>query len=149
MRAAILQAVKDAMKSGDKPRLLTLRTVQAKIKDADIAARPAREAITEPEVIDLLAKLVKQRRESIALYTQGGRADLVAQETAEIAILEEFLPKQMDDAGITAAISAVIKDTGAASVKDMGKVMALIKEKYAGQMDFAKASAMIKGLLSK
>jgi uncharacterized protein len=149
MRAAILQAVKDAMKSGDKPRLLTLRTVQAKIKDADIAARPAREAITEPEVIDLLAKLVKQRRESIALYTQGGRADLVAQETAEIAILEEFLPKQMDDAGITAAISAVIKDTGAASVKDMGKVMALMKEKYAGQMDFAKASAMIKGLLSK
>jgi uncharacterized protein len=149
MRAKILQAVKDAMKSGDKPRLLTLRTVQAKIKDADIAARPSREAITEPEVIDLLAKLVKQRRESIALYTQGGRADLVAQETAEIAILEEFLPRQMDDAGITAAISVVIKETGAASVKDMGKVMTLMKEKYAGQMDFAKASAMIKGLLSK
>jgi uncharacterized protein len=147
MRASIMQAVKDAMKSGDKPRLLTLRTVQAKIKDADIAARPSREAISEPEVIDLLAKLVKQRRESIALYTQGGRADLVAQETAEIAVLEEFLPKQMDDAGIKAAISGVIKDTGAASVKDMGKVMASMKEKYAGQMDFAKASAMVKDLL--
>jgi uncharacterized protein len=147
MRATIMQAVKDAMKSGDKPRLLTLRTVQAKIKDADIAARPSREAISEPEMIDLLAKLVKQRRESIALYTQGGRADLVAQETAEIAILEEFLPKQMDDAGITAAIAGVIKDTGAASVKDMGKVMASMKEKYAGQMDFAKASAMVKDLL--
>jgi uncharacterized protein len=149
MRAKIMQAVKDAMKSGDKPRLLTLRTVQAKIKDADIASRPTREAISEPEVIDLLAKLVKQRRESIALYTQGGRADLVAQETAEIAILEEFLPKQMDDAGISAAITAVIKETGAASVKDMGKVMAAMKEKYAGQMDFAKASAMVKGLLPK
>jgi uncharacterized protein len=147
MRASIMQAVKDAMKSGDKPRLLTLRTVQAKIKDADIAARPSREAITEPELLDLLAKLVKQRRESITLYTQGGRADLVAQETAEIAILEEFLPKQMDEAGITAAITGVIKDTGAASVKDMGKVMASMKEKYAGQMDFAKASAMVKDLL--
>jgi uncharacterized protein len=147
MRASIMQAVKDAMKSGDKPRLLTLRTVQAKIKDADIAARPSREAITEPEVIDLLAKLVKQRRESIALYTQGGRADLVAQETAEIAILEEFLPRQMDDAGIKAAIGGVIRDTGAASVKDMGKVMASMKEKYAGQMDFAKASALVKDLL--
>jgi uncharacterized protein len=149
MRAKIMQAVKDAMKSGDKPRLLTLRTVQAKIKDADIASRPTREAISEPEVIDLLAKLVKQRRESIALYTQGGRADLVAQETAEIAILEEFLPKQMDDAGISSAIAAVIKETGAASVKDMGKVMAAMKEKYAGQMDFAKASSMVKGLLPK
>jgi uncharacterized protein len=147
MRASIMQAVKDAMKSGDKSRLLTLRTVQAKIKDADIAARPSREAISEPELLDLLAKLVKQRRESITLYTQGGRADLVAQETAEIAILEEFLPKQMDAAGITAAITSVIKDTGAASVKDMGKVMASMKEKYAGQMDFAKASAMVKDLL--
>ena len=149
MRPSITQAVKDAMKAGDKPRLLTLRTVQAKIKDADIAARPAREAITDPEIIDLLAKLVKQRRESIALYTQGGRADLVAQETSEITILEEFLPKQMDEAGITAAIAGVIKDTGAASVKDMGKVMTAMKEKYAGQMDFAKASAMVKGLLGK
>jgi uncharacterized protein len=147
MRASIMQAVKDAMKAGDKPRLLTLRTVQAKIKDADIAARPSREAISEPELLDLLAKLVKQRRESIALYTQGGRADLVAQETSEIAILEEFLPKQMDDAAIKAAISGVIKDTGAASVKDMGKVMAAMKEKFAGQMDFTKASAMVKDLL--
>jgi uncharacterized protein len=136
MRALLMQAVKDAMKSGDKPRLLTLRTVQAKIKDADIAARPGREAITDPEIIDLLAKLVKQRRESIALYNQGGRADL-----------EEFLPKQMDEASITAAIAGVIKDTGAASVKDMGKVMTVMKEKYAGQMDFAKASALVKGLL--
>jgi uncharacterized protein len=149
MRAKIMQAVKDAMKSGDKPRLLTLRTVQAKIKDADIASRPARETITDPEIIDLLAKLVKQRRESIALYNQGGRADLVAQETAEIVILEEFLPKQLDDAAISAAISGVIKETGAASVKEMGKVMAVMKEKYAGQMDFAKASALVKGLLSK
>jgi uncharacterized protein len=149
MRTKIMQAVKDAMKSGDKPRLLTLRTVQAKIKDADIAARPARETITDPEVTELLSKLVKQRRESIALYTQGGRMDLVAQETSEIAILEEFLPKQLDDAGITKAISGIIKDTGAASVKDMGKVMAALKEQYAGQMDFAKASAMVKGLLPK
>ena len=147
MRDKIMQAVKDAMKGGDKARLSALRMMQAKIKDADIASRPAKEKITDPEIIDLMAKMVKQRRESIELYKQGGRAELAAGEQAEIDVIEGFMPKQLGDADISAAIAAVIKDTGAASVKDMGKVMAALKEKYAGQMDFAKASGMVKGLL--
>lgn len=147
MRDEIMQAVKDAMKGGDKGRLSTLRMVQAKIKDADIAARPSRDKITDPEIVELLAKMVKQRRESIELYKQGGRQELADQETAEIAVIEGFMPKQLGEAEIGAAIAGVIKAVGASSVKDMGKVMAALKEKYAGQMDFAKASGMVKGLL--
>lgn len=144
MRDEIMQAVKDAMKAGEKARLSTLRMVQAKIKDADIAARPAKEKITDPEIVDLLARMVKQRRESISLYEQGGRPELAEQERAEIKVIEGFMPNQLDEAGITAAINGIIAETGAASVKDMGKVMAVLKEKYAGQMDFAKASALVK-----
>lgn len=147
MRDRIMQAVKDAMKGGDKARLSALRMVQAKIKDADIAARPSRDKITEPEIVDLLAKMVKQRRESIELYNQGGRQELADQESAEIAVIEAFMPKQLGESEVKAAIEAVIKESGAASVKDMGKVMASLKEKFAGQMDFAKASAMVKTLL--
>lgn len=147
MRDRIMQAVKDAMKAGDKPRLSTLRMAQAKIKDADIAARPSRDKITDAEIIDVLAKMVKQRRELVELYRQGGRQELVDQETAEIAVIESFMPKQLGEAEISAAISALIKDTGATSVKDMGRVMAALKEKFAGQMDFAKASTMVKLLL--
>lgn len=147
MRDRIMQAVKDAMKGGDKARLSALRMVQAKIKDADIAARPSRDKITEPEIVDLLAKMVKQRRESIELYKQGGRQELADQESAEIAVIEAFMPKQLGESEVKAAIEAVIKESGAASVKDMGKVMASLKEKFAGQMDFAKASAMVKTLL--
>lgn len=144
-----MQAVKDAMKGGEKSRLSTLRMVQAKIKDADIAARPAREKIADAEIIDLLAKMVKQRRESITLYVQGGRQELADQETAEIVVIEGFMPKQLGESEITAAIAGIITETGASSIKDMGKVMAALKDKYAGQMDFAKASGMIKGLLAK
>lgn len=144
-----MQAVKDAMKGGEKSRLSTLRMVQAKIKDADIAARPAREKIADAEIIDLLAKMVKQRRESITLYVQGGRQELADQEMAEIGVIEGFMPKQLGEAEITAAIAGIITETGAASVKDMGKVMAALKDKYAGQMDFTKASGMVKGLLAK
>jgi uncharacterized protein len=147
MRDKIMQALKDAMKGGDTARRDTLRMVQSKIKDADIAARPSRDKISDPEVIDVLAKMVKQRRESIELYKQGGRQELVDQETAEIAVIEGFMPKQLGEAEIAAAISALIKETGAASVKDMGRVMAALKEKFAGQMDFAKASGMVKTLL--
>lgn len=147
MRDKIMQSVKDAMKGGDKPRLAALRMVQAKIKDADIAARPSREKIADPEIIDLLAKMVKQRRESIELYKQGGRPELADAEQAEITVIEGFMPKQLGEPEIATAITALIKETGAASVKDMGKVMAALKEKYAGQMDFAKASGMVKGLL--
>ncbi len=144
MRDEIMQAVKDAMKAGEKARLSTLRMVQAKIKDADIAARPAKDKISDAEIVDLLARMVKQRRESISLYEQGGRPELADQERAEIKVIEGFMPMQLDEAGITAAIDGIITRTGAASVKDMGKVMALLKEKYAGQMDFAKASALVK-----
>lgn len=147
MREPIMQAVKDAMKSGDKPRLSTLRMVQSKIKDADIAARPSRDKITDPEIIELLARMVKQRRESIELYQQGGRQELANQERAEIAVIEAFMPRQLGEADIAVAIAAVIKETGAASVKDMGRVMTALKETYAGQMDFAKASSIVKGLL--
>ncbi len=148
MRDEIMQAVKDAMKAGEKARLSTLRMVQAKIKDADIAARPAKEKITDAEIVDLLARMVKQRRESISLYEQGGRPELADQERAEIKVIEGFMPTQLDEAGITAAINGIIAQTGAASVKDMGKVMAVLKEKYAGQMDFAKASALVKTQLA-
>ena len=148
MRDEIMQAVKDAMKAGEKARLSTLRMVQAKIKDADIAARPAKEKITDAEIVDLLARMVKQRRESISLYEQGGRPELADQERAEIKVIEGFMPTQLDEAGITAAINGIIAQTGAASVKDMGKVMADLKEKYAGQMDFAKASALVKTQLA-
>ena len=147
MRDKIMQAVKDSMKGGDKARLSALRMVQAKIKDADIAARPSRDKITDPEIVELLARMVKQRRESIELYKQGGRQELVDQEAGEIAVIEAFMPKQLGETEVSAAIAAVIKETGAASVKDMGKVMAALKEKFAGQMDFAKASGMVKVLL--
>ena len=147
MRDKLMQAVKDAMKGGDKARLSALRMVQAKIKDADIAARPGRDKITDPEITELLAKMVKQRRESIELYRQGGRQELADQEAAEIAVIEAFMPQQLGEAEISSAIASVIEDTGAASVKDMGKVMAALKEKFAGQMDFAKASGMVKSLL--
>lgn len=147
MRDKLMQAVKDAMKGGDKARLSALRMVQAKIKDADIAARPGRDKITDPEITELLAKMVKQRRESIELYRQGGRQELADQEAAEIAVIEAFMPQQLGEAEISSAIASVIKETGAASVKDMGKVMAALKEKFAGQMDFAKASGMVKSLL--
>ena len=147
MRDKIMQAVKDSMKGGDKARLSALRMVQAKIKDADIAARPSRDKITDPEIVELLARMVKQRRELIELYKQGGRQELVDQEAGEIAVIEAFMPKQLGETEVSAAIAAVIKETGAASVKDMGKVMAALKEKFAGQMDFAKASGMVKVLL--
>jgi uncharacterized protein YqeY len=147
MRDKIMQAVKDSMKGGDKARLSALRMVQAKIKDADIAARPSRDKITDPEIVELLARMVKQRRESIELYKQGGRQELVDQEAGEIAVIEAFMPKQLGETEVSAAIAAVIKETGAASVKDMGKVMSALKEKFAGQMDFAKASGMVKVLL--
>ncbi len=144
MRDEIMQAVKDAMKSGEKARLSTLRMVQAKIKDADIAARPSKEKIADGEIVELMARMVKQRRESISLYEQGGRQELADQEQAEIKVIESFMPKQLGETEITAAISGIIAESGATSIKDMGKVMAALKEKFAGQMDFAKASAIVK-----
>ena len=149
MRKTIGDAVKSAMKSGDKPRLSTLRLVSAKIKDADLAAQGAgKNEATQGELVEVLARMVKQRRESIEQFKAGKRPDLVAQEEAEIVVIEEYLPKGLDTSETATAIAGVIAETGASSIKDMGKVMGLLKERYAGRMDFTSASAAVKAKLS-
>ena len=148
MREKLTEEIKAAMKAGDKSRLTTLRLIQSAIKDRDIANRGnAKDAASDDEILQILAKMVKQREESAKAFDDGGRPELAANERAEIAIIRDFLPKQMDAAETEAAIRAVIAETGAAGVKDMGKVMAALREKFAGQMDFGKASAVVKGLL--
>jgi uncharacterized protein YqeY len=141
--------MKAAMKSQEKLRLSTLRLVNAAIKNADIEARTAgKEPIADDAILGLLQKLIKQRQESIELYDKAGRKELADQERGEIEIIKGFLPQQMNEAEAKAAIAAIIKETGAASVKDMGKVMAALKERHAGQMDLGKASGLVKGLLA-
>lgn len=153
MRDRINQAVKDAMKSGDKRRLGTLRLVTAAIKDRDLAtpvdARSGTggDRIPDTEILGLLQKMIKQRKESIATYAAAGRTDLVEQEEAEIAVISEFLPKPMTDAEMRAAVAEVMKEMGCSGLKDMGKVMAVLKERYMGRMDFAQANAAVKELL--
>ncbi len=148
MREKVTEEVKAAMKAGDKPRLTTLRLIQSAIKDRDIANRGnAKDAASDDEILQILAKMVKQREESAKAFEDGARPELAASERAEIAIIRDFLPKQMDAAETEAAIRAIITETGAAGVKDMGKVMAALREKFAGQMDFGKASGVVKGLL--
>jgi len=154
MRDRLSQATKDAMKAQDKQRLSTLRLISAALKDRDIAARvdekgaaTGRDKITDQEFASLLQKMIKQRRDSITAFEQGGRQELAKQEAAEIAVIEEFLPKQMGEAEAAAAIATVINEVGAATQKDMGKVMAALKARYAGQMDFGKASGQVKALL--
>lgn len=151
LRDTLNQAMKDAMKAKDAPRLAAIRMVLAAIKDKDIAARTSaevREGIDDAAILSLLQNMVKQRRESITLYEQGGRADLVAKEKDEIAVIEGFLPQQMSDSEVEAAAKAAIAESGAASIKDMGKAVAILKAKYAGQMDFGKAAAILKAQLS-
>lgn len=148
MRDQVMDEVKAAMKAGDKARLSTLRLVQSAIKDRDIANRGAGKAAAgDDEILQLLAKMVKQREESAKAFDDGGRPELAAKEREEIAVIRDFMPKQMGDAEAEAAIRAVIAGTNAAGVKDMGKVMAALREKYAGRMDFGKASGVVKGLL--
>ena len=148
MRERLAGEVKAAMKGGDKARLSTLRLMQSAVKDRDIANRgTGKEAASDDEVLQLFAKMVKQREESAKAFEDGGRPELAAGERAEIAIIRDFLPRQMDEAETAAAVRAVIAETGAAGVKDMGKVMAALREKYAGQMDFSKASGVVKGML--
>ena len=149
MRDRLMEDVKAAMKAGDRPRLSTLRLIQAAIKDRDIANRGAgKDAASDDEILQLLAKMVKQREESAKAFEDGGRAELAATERAEIAVIRDFMPKQMDQAETEAAIRAVVAETGAAGIKDIGKVMAALREHYAGQMDFGKASGTVKALLS-
>jgi uncharacterized protein YqeY len=148
MRERLSEEVKTAMKGGDKARLSTLRLMQAAIKDRDIANRGAgKDAASDDEIAQLLAKMVKQREDSAKAFDDGNRPELAAKEREEIVVIRDFMPKQLDQAETEAAIRAAIAETGAAGVKDMGKVMAALREKYAGQMDFGKASGLIKGLL--
>ena len=148
MRARITADVKTAMKSGDKPPLATLRLITAAIKDREIGVggQPPTD-VGEAELVQILQKMVKQRRESITTYENAGRNDLADKEKAELAVIEEYLPKQIDEAGVRAAISALIAELGAAGPKDMGRVMGALKERFAGQMDFGKASGLVKELL--
>jgi hypothetical protein len=150
LRTRLSDALKTAMKGKDAPTVSTLRLIMAALKDRDIAARGKgnKDGIPEEEILGLLQSMIKQRRDSIALYEKGGRMELAQQEAEEIAIIEEYLPQQMSDDDIAAAIDAVIEDAGAATLKDMGKVMAGLKEKHAGSMDFSMASAIVKERLT-
>ena len=145
MRARISTDVKTAMKAGEKTRVGTLRLINAAIQTAEIEAKAP---ISDAEILAVMTKMLKQRRDSIAQFTSGGRPDLADIEKAEIAIIEQYLPKQMDEAAAKAAIAAAIAESGASGPKDMGKVMAVLKAKYAGQMDFQKASAAVKAALT-
>jgi uncharacterized protein len=146
MRDKINDDLKTAMKAGDKDRVGTLRLINSAIKSADIEARP-KDKISDTDILTVMAKMIKQRRDSIEQFTAGGRPELAAKEAAEIAVIEGYMPAQMSEADAKAAIAAAINETGAAGPKDMGKVMAALKAKYAGQMDFGKASALTKELL--
>lgn len=145
MRTRISSDLKAAMKAGEKDKVAVLRLINAAIQSAEIEAKGA---IDEAGILAVMTKMVKQRRNSIQQYTDGGRQDLAEKEQAEIAIIEQYLPAQMDEAAVTAAIKAAISETGAAGPKDMGKVMGVLKAKYAGQMDFQKASAAVKAALT-
>lgn len=145
LRDTIKSAQVSAMKAGDKPRLAAVRLILAKIKDRDIELRTG----TPPEnddvlVIDVLQKMAKQRRESITMYEQGGRQELADQEKGELAVIEEFLPAQMSDDDVKAAIGAIKAELGAESLKDMGKVMATLKERHGTEIDMSKASGLVK-----
>ena len=145
LRDSITQAQKDAMKAREKDRLAAIRLILAKIKDRDIELRIATATGDDDAVIsEVLQKMAKQRRESITMYEQGGRHELADQEKSELAVIEEFLPQQMSEDDVKAAIESIKADIGAESVKDMGKVMAELKARYAGQMDFGKASGLVK-----
>jgi len=150
LRELFNEQLKEAMRAKDQKRVSTLRMVLAALKDKDIAARTetSREGVPDEEVLSLLAKMIKQREESAAAFESGGRPELSANERAEIAIIREFMPQQMSPEDARAAAQGIIAEVAATSMKDMGKVMAALKERYAGQMDFAKASATVKELLS-
>jgi uncharacterized protein YqeY len=148
LREKINEAVKTAMKSQDKPRLSTLRLVTAAIKNAEIESERAGKPLVEDDLLGILQKMVKQRQESVEIYDQAGRKELADQERGEIEVIRGFMPQQMSEAEARAAIAEVIKETGAQGVRDMGKVMAALKQGYAGKMDFGKASGLVKSLLA-
>ena len=148
MREQLPTMLKEAMKAGDKRRVGTLRLIQAALKDKEIEARGTGKTVGEEDVSAVLRKMVKQRQDSIAIYDQAGRDDLATQEREELAIVSEFLPQQMGANEIRAAIAEAITETGAGGPKDMGKVIAAVKAKHAGRIDFAKASGLVKEMLT-
>lgn len=147
LRDAINNALKEAMKVKDERKIATLRLVNSTFKNADIEARASGKTLSDADLLAVLQKMIKQRQESKELYEKGGRPELAQQEGEEIAIISAYLPKQMSESEMAVAIEAAIAETGAASMKDMGKVVGVLRAKYAGQMDFGKASAVVKGKL--
>ncbi|HZH28234.1 MAG TPA: GatB/YqeY domain-containing protein [Azospirillaceae bacterium] len=149
LRTRLNEALKEAMRNKDQRAVGTVRLILAALKDRDIAARGRgnTDGIPDEEILQMLQTMIKQRRESIGLYEQGGRLELAEQEQEEIKVIERFLPQQLGEAETKAAIDAVVKEIGAAGVKDMGRVMAELRTRYAGQMDFGKASGLVKAAL--
>lgn len=148
MRETLSNAMKDAMKAKDALRLSAVRLIQTAIKDRDIAHRGAgKDPVSDDEILQILTKMIKQREESAKMYTEGGRAELAEQEKAEIEVIRGFMPKQLGDDEVRAIIAGLISETGAQGLRDMGKVIGLLKERYPGQLDFAKASGVVKDLL--
>ncbi|WP_363349634.1 GatB/YqeY domain-containing protein [Methylocystis echinoides] len=148
MREKITQDLKDAMKAGDRAKVDALRLINAALKDKDIEARGSGKTLSEDDVLALLQKMIKSRQESLDIYEKAGRTDLAEKEKGEIAVISAYLPQQLSEAEAAEAVKAAIAETGAASIKDMGKVVAALKAKYTGRMDFAKASAAVKAALS-
>lgn len=150
LRTRLNDALKSAMKSKDARAVSTVRLILAALKDRDIAARSKgnHDGIDDAEILQMLQTMVKQREESIALYEKGGRLELAQQEQEEIDIIRSYLPKQLSDTEIAAAVKEVVAELGAKSLKDMGRTMAALRERYAGQMDFTKASGAVKAQLS-
>ena len=148
LREQFTSELKTAMKAGDKRRVETIRMISAALKDKDIAARGAGEEVGEDDILALLQKLVKSRQESAEIYEQNGRPELAEKEREEIAVIASFLPQPMSEDEVKAAIGAAIADLGASSIKDMGKVIAELKARHAGKMDFAKVSGQVKAALA-
>ena len=147
MRTMITDALKTAMKAKDSGRLGTLRLINAAIKDQDIALRVEGKSVGDPEILAILGKMVKQRQESARAYEEGGRLELAEREQAEIVVIEDYLPAQLSEAEAEAAVSAAIEEVGAESIRDMGRVMGVLKSKYTGQMDFGSVGPMVKARL--
>ena len=148
MREKFTADLKAAMKSGDKQKVGALRLVNAALKDRDIYARGQGETVSDDDILALLQKMIKSRQESLDIFEKNNRPDLADKERGEIAVISAYLPQQFSQAEVAAAVEDAIKETGAASIKDMGKVVAALKAKYTGSMDFAKASAAVKAALS-
>ncbi|BAT58395.1 Yqey-like protein [Variibacter gotjawalensis] len=148
LRDKINDAVKDAMRAKDSARLGTLRMVNSAIKNADIEARTGKGPLSDEDLLAVMQKMIKQRQESVELYVKGGREELAAVERTEIGVIQSFMPQQLSDDEMKAAIAAAISETGAAGIKDMGKVIGALKAKFTGRMDFGKASAAVKAALA-